>query len=100
MAQILNNPLILSIAKSNEIFHYTRCITPKRVTSWRIPSSFHCAWATQFLSKKLSGGGESLAMATLVSDLSGTRFEPPNSRSKGERVTFRPSGQFLSAVLF
>ena len=28
---------------SNQIFHYTRCITPKRVTSWRGPSPHHCA---------------------------------------------------------
>ena len=28
--------------KSNQIFHYTRWITPKRVTSWRIPSPHHC----------------------------------------------------------
>ena len=26
------------IIKSNHIFHYTRCITPKRVTSWQGPS--------------------------------------------------------------
>ena len=42
-------------------FHYTRCNTPKRVTSWRGPSSPHCARATQLLSKKYRSGGEPLA---------------------------------------
>ena len=27
----------------NQIFRYTRCITPKRVTSWRGPFPCHCA---------------------------------------------------------
>ena len=44
-----------------KIFHYTRCITPKRVTSWRGPSPRHCARATQLLSKKCRSGGEPLA---------------------------------------
>ena len=42
--------------KSNQIFHHTRCITPKRVTSWRGPFPRHCASATQLLSKCRSGG--------------------------------------------
>ena len=33
-------------------FHYTCCITPKRVTTLRGPSPRHCARATQLLSKK------------------------------------------------
>ena len=48
-------------SKSNQIFHYTRCITPKRVTSLRGPSLRHCARATQPLSKKCRSGGEPLA---------------------------------------
>ena len=47
--------------KSNQIFHYTRWITPKRETSWRGPSPRHCARATQLLSKKCRSGGEPLA---------------------------------------
>jgi len=31
---------------SNQILHYTRRITPKRVTSWRCPSPRHSAKAT------------------------------------------------------
>ena len=46
---------------SNQIFHYTRCTTPKRVTSLRGPSPRHCARATQLLSKKCRSGGEPLA---------------------------------------
>ena len=45
----------------NQLFHYTRWITPKRVRSWRGPSPRHCAWATQLLSKKCRSGGEPLA---------------------------------------
>ena len=52
--------------KSNQIFHYTRWITPKRVTSWRGPSPRHCARATQFLSKKCRSGGEPLATLCLI----------------------------------
>ena len=74
----------------NQIFHYTRCNTPKRVTSWRGPSPRHCAWVTQLLSKKCRSGGEPLA--TLVSNLTGPRFEPQTYRSRDERVTARPTG--------
>ena len=41
----------------DQIFYYTRWITPKRVTSWRGPSPRHCARATQLLSKKCRSGG-------------------------------------------
>ena len=47
--------------KSNLIFHYTRCITPKRATSLRGSSSRHYAQETQLLSKKCRSSGESLA---------------------------------------
>ena len=46
---------------NNQIFHYTRWITPKRVTSWRGPSPRHWSQATQLLSKKCRNGGEPLA---------------------------------------
>ena len=45
---------------SNQIFHYTRYITPKRVTSLRGPYPRHCARVTQLLSKKCRSGGELL----------------------------------------
>ena len=44
-----------------QIIHYTRCTTPKCVTSWRDPSPRHCARATQLLSIKCRNGGEPLA---------------------------------------
>ena len=66
------------------MFHYTRCITPKRVTSRRGPSPRHCALATQLLSKKCRSGGKPLA--TVVSDLTSPRFDPQTSRSRDERV--------------
>ena len=50
----------------NQIFHYTCCNTPKRVTSWPGPSLRHCAWATQLLFKKCFNGGEPLATLCLI----------------------------------
>ena len=47
--------------QSNQIFHYTCCITRKRVKFWRGPSPRHCAWATQLNTKKCCSGGEPLA---------------------------------------
>ena len=44
----------------NQIFHYTCCITPKRVTSLRGPSPRHCARATQLFLKKCRSGVEPL----------------------------------------
>ena len=44
----------------NQIFHYTRCITLKRVTSWRGPPPHHCARATQLHLKKCRSGGKPL----------------------------------------
>ena len=46
---------------SNQIFHYTRCNTPERVTSWRSQSPRHCARVTHLLSKKCRSGCEPLA---------------------------------------
>ena len=46
---------------SNQIFYYTCCITPKRVTSLRGPSPRNCARVTQLLLKKCRSGGETLA---------------------------------------
>ena len=76
---------------SNQIFHYTRCNTPKRVTSLRGPSLRHCAWATQLHAKKRCSGGESLAHCVQF-DL--PRFEPQTSRSRDKHVTARPTGRF------
>ena len=47
---------IKSFKNKNQIFHYTRCNTPKRVTSLRGPSPRHCARVTQFISASLRPG--------------------------------------------
>ena len=60
---------------SNQNFHYTHCIAPKRVASLRGPSPRYCARVTQLLS------------GSTVSNLSGPRFEPQISRSRDEPVT-------------
>ena len=80
--------------KSNQIFHYTRCNTPKRVTSWRGPSPPHCARATQLLSMSQRWR----AVGNTVSDLTGPRFKPQTSRSRDERVTARPSGRCICII--
>ena len=46
---------------SNQIFHYTYCITPNRVTSLQSPSPRYCARSTQLLLKKCPSGGDPLA---------------------------------------
>ena len=40
---------------------HSLCNTPKSVTSLRVASPRHCAWATQLLSKKIRNIGEPLA---------------------------------------
>ena len=52
----------MNLLNSNQIFHYKRCITPKRVMSWLGPSDLcYCTRATQLLSKKCHSRGEPLA---------------------------------------
>ena len=63
--------------KSNQIFHYSRWITRKRVTSWRGPSPRHCAQATQLLSKKCRSGGESLATLYPIWSAQDLNLRPP-----------------------
>ena len=58
----------LEVIKSNQIFHYTRCIKLKRVTSLQGPSPRHWVHATQLLSKCCSGG-EPLASGNTMSEL-------------------------------
>ena len=61
MAQNSVSRQLQRISNQNQIFHYTRCKTPKRVASWRGPSPRHCAQATHLLLKKCCSGGEPLA---------------------------------------
>ena len=70
---------------SNQIFHYIRCNTLKRVTRRRGPFLRHCTRETQILSNKCRSGCESLATLHLTNP----RFEPQTSRSRDERVTDR-----------
>ena len=62
----------------NQIFHYTRWITPKRVTSWRGPSPRHCARATQLLWKKCRSGGEPLATLCPIRPAQDLNLRPPD----------------------
>ena len=79
--------LVFSSFKLYQIFHYTRCITTKRVTSLR----------TQIASLRLneisSFRRNDAALASrwqYCVDLIGPRFEPQTSRSRDKRVTARP----------
>ena len=47
-----------NVSNPNQIFYYSRCIVPKRVTSLQGPSPHHCARATQLLWKKYCSCGE------------------------------------------
>ena len=74
------------MAQSHQVFHYTRCIAPKRVMSLRGPSPCHCAQATQLRAfEEVSQRWR--AVGNTVFDLTGPRFEPQTSHSRDERVT-------------
>ena len=78
------NPPSRWVVEWFQIFYYTHCITPKRVTSLRGPSPCHCAHATQLLLKKCRSGGETLA--TLLCPIWPTRdlnLRPPAPETKG-----------------
>ena len=59
---------------SNQVFHYSRCIAPKRVTSWRGPSSrqFACG---QHSSLRRNVAAVASRWQRIVSDLTSVRFE-------------------------
>ena len=89
--------MILSLAKSgstilNQIFCYTGCITPKRVTSLRCPSPRHWSSGNTAFFEEMSQLWQ--AVGNIVSDLTGSGFKPQTSRSRDERVTARPTGVF------
>ena len=88
---------------SNLFFHYTRCITPKRVMSVRCPSPNEF---TGPISASLRPGNTApfeeilqrwRAVGHFVSDLTGLRFEPQTSCSRDERVTARPRGRLQAS---
>ena len=76
--------------KSNQIFHYTRCSMPKRVTSLRGPSPRHCARATQLLSKKCCSSGEPLATLCSIWPAQDLNLGPPVQRWTRYRSTNWP----------
>ena len=77
------------ITKTNQIFYYTRCITPKPVTTLRGPSSRHLEMGKTASFEELLRRWQ--AVVITVSDFTGPRFEPQTSSSGEERVTSRPT---------
>ena len=75
--------------RSNQIFHYTRCITPKGATSLRGLSPRHCACEQH--SSAMSQQWR--VVGNTAFDLASPRFEPQTSGSRGERVTARPTAR-------
>ena len=73
---------IKSLSSSNQIFHYTRYITPKRATSLRGPFPRHCTRTTQLLSKKYRSGGEPLATLCLIWPTRDLNLRPPGPETK------------------
>ena len=68
---------VFSNYSSNQIFHYTRCNTPKRVTSWWGPCPRHCAGTTQLLLKKCRSGGEQQAKLCPILPARDLYLRPP-----------------------
>ena len=67
-------------SKSNQIFHYTRNITRKRVTSLRDPSRFIASVGNTAPFEEMSQQWQ--AVGNTVFDMTGPRFEPRTSRSE------------------
>ena len=63
--------------ESYQIFHYTRGITPKPITSWRSPSPRHCARTTQLISKKCRSCGDPLATPHPIWEVRDSNLGPP-----------------------
>ena len=86
-------PAVLLVA--NQIFHYTRCIMSKRVTSLRGPSLRHCARATQLHATFEEMLQQWPAVGRFELQISDLRFEFEISRSRDERVTARPTNRII-----
>ena len=83
---------------SNRIFHYTRSITPMRVTSLRRPISASLRPGNTAPFWQMAQRWR--AVGNTESNLNGPRFEPQTSRSRDECVTARPTGRFDSSFKF
>ena len=77
---------ILRYDTSNQIFHYARCITPKRVTTSASLLSGYIAPFEGILQRWR-------AVGNTVPNLAGQKFEPQASRCREERVTACPPDQ-------
>ena len=71
----------------NQIFPYTRCITPKRVTSWRGQLRLIASGQLSFFRRNVARWR---TVGNTVFDLTGPRFEPQTSCSRDEGVSPRP----------
>ena len=87
---------MITLQRSNQIFHYTRCITPKRETNWWGPSPRHCAIGSSASSEEISQRRQ--AVSKTVSDLTGPRFEPWIFRSRDKRDIARPTGRYTAKI--
>ena len=67
--------------QSNQIFHYSRSITLKRVASYVDQSPRYCAQATKLLSKKCPSRGDPLANMCLVKVDSNFRLPSPEKNA-------------------
>ena len=75
-----------------QIFHYTRCITLKRVMSLWGPSPRQRARATQLRTFK-EMPQQWQAVGKTVSNLTGLSFDSQTFHFRDERVTVRPTGR-------
>ena len=80
--------IVCAKIKSNRIF--TRCVTLKRVASWRDPYPCHCAQATQLLSKKCRSD---VVQLVTLHGMTKPRFVPRTSRSRDERIAAASTGR-------
>ena len=83
-------------ALSNQIFHYTRCITLKRATSFTEPISRHGASAAQLILNKMLQRWRGIGNTVL--DLTYTKVEPQASRSSDQCVVARITGRLVVVI--
>ena len=86
--QLYLNVLIMWYRYENQIFQYTRCITPKRETNLQSLSRRHCARATQLPSEKCWR-----VVGNTVFDLTSLDLYLKTSQSRDKRVNARTTGR-------
>ena len=75
----------------NQIFHCTRCVMPKRVTSWRGHLDVFAPEQPSFSRRNVSAVASRWQLSVR---LTGPRFEPQTFRSRDERATVRSTSGF------